>query len=177
MWLQSVTINVTKTVLQVNVQLGQSKNEWIKKTSEFKDKVIIKWNMWIYKSGILDVRFSINCEMIGEEKKGCILANPLQVLTNKNVREPEWKGQTKGKWFEFFLLKSTKCFAPLDICMCDLTQERNKTAAVSMLYVHTHLSNPHNYHCWQSEVQKSETTSTNTTILINATLLIKHYIN
>lgn len=53
--------------------------------------------MWIYKSGILDVRFSINCEMIGEEKKGCTLANPQQVLTNKNVREPEWEGQTNGK--------------------------------------------------------------------------------
>lgn len=40
------------------------------------------------------------------------------------------------------------------ICVCDRTQESNL-----------------------SKVQKSETTRANTTILINATLLIKHYIN
>lgn len=100
MWLQSVSINhslnVTKTVLHVNLQLGQSKtNEKIIMNystslnfTEFKDKRLTLYEMWIYKSGISDVRFSINYEMT-EEKKGVPISKPL----NKNIRD--WMERTK----------------------------------------------------------------------------------
>lgn len=49
---------------------------------EFKDKRLTLYEMWIYKSGISDVRFSINYEMT-EEKKGVPISKPL----NKNIRD------------------------------------------------------------------------------------------